>query len=88
MELVEQVVHWTATGHSAHDGDEDHEPATGEHGCSGSFHACSCHSTASFVVAQAPIVEAPLVRAVCPLWEIVDPFAMRAPAAVFRPPIA
>jgi hypothetical protein len=48
-ELAADALHLFATGHTEH----DHEtPVDAEHGCSGPFHACGCHSTAPFVDAS------------------------------------
>ncbi len=45
-ELVLDAAHWAADGHVAHadacpDGEGD------EHGCTGAFHSCPCHASAS-----------------------------------------
>lgn len=46
-EVVENVAHLAVSGHGAHAADQgpDHEPTGDEHGCSGTFHVCSCHSS-------------------------------------------
>ena|SRR3990167_8770357 len=45
MEMVEAVVHWVEHGDSAHgDGHDASALGTDEHGCSGTFHLCGCHS--------------------------------------------
>ena len=46
-EMVENLWHLALTGHSAHAVEQgaDHEPSNDEHGCSGTFHLCSCHHT-------------------------------------------
>lgn len=48
-EAVENVWHLALLGHSAHATDEgsDHQPTGDEHGCSGTFHVCSCHHASS-----------------------------------------
>ncbi len=46
MEIVEAAVHWIEHGDSAH-ADRGHESSalgTDEHGCSGTFHLCGCHT--------------------------------------------
>ncbi len=45
MELVEAVVHWAEHGDSAHgEGHDSSALGTDEHGCSGTFHLCPCHT--------------------------------------------
>lgn len=46
-EATENVWHLLYAGHTAHAADQgpDHEPAGDEHGCSSTFHLCSCHPT-------------------------------------------
>ena len=88
LELVEELVHVTTTGHSAHDTDEDHEPAGDEHGCSGSFHACQCHAPVSFLVATSPVVAKRVLRTTATQWPVTDDLRVGFSASVFRPPIA
>jgi hypothetical protein len=59
-EIVENVVHLLAEGRAAHElADADHAPQGSEHGCSGTFHRCHCHSSTAFVGdAEAPEIEA------------------------------
>jgi len=89
MELIEAVVHWAEHGDSAH-GEDHHSSALGtdEHGCSGTFHLCACH-TASAV---APSVVVDLAS-----YGFLDNEACIAPAShvglgatapPIRPPIA
>lgn len=49
VEAVENVWHLAQNGHSAHATGEssDHQPTDEEHGCSGTFHMCSCHHASS-----------------------------------------
>ena len=44
-EFAENVWHLAVSGHTAHaiEQGEDHAPEGDEHGCSGTFHLCSCH---------------------------------------------
>lgn len=44
-EVTENLWHLAASGHSAHAAEEgpDHAPQDEEHGCTGTFHLCSCH---------------------------------------------
>ena len=57
MELVEAVVHWVEHGDSAHG--DGHETSafggTDEHGCSGTFHLCPCHT--ANVLASAVVLD-------------------------------
>jgi hypothetical protein len=47
IEAAENVWHLAVAGHTAHspDAGADHQPTDDEHGCTGSFHLCSCHRT-------------------------------------------
>lgn len=47
-EAAENVWHLLATGHDAHDqqAGSDHAPEGDEHGCSGTYHLCTCCHTA------------------------------------------
>ena len=53
-EFVENVWHLAVSGHSAHaiDAGPDHAPEGDEHGCSGTFHLCTCHHTPPTDLAQ------------------------------------
>lgn len=56
MEVVELVVHWVEHGDLAHgerDGHERSALGSDEHGCTGAFHLCGCH-TASMIAAGEP----------------------------------
>lgn len=46
-EAGENLWHFARAGHLAHaqDAGEDHAPEGDEHGCSGTFHLCSCHNS-------------------------------------------
>lgn len=89
MELVEAVVHWAQHGDSAHGDDHDSTAlGTDEHGCSGTFHLCACH-TASVV---APSVVTDLsVYSFLEYEAGVEPAShvgLGATAPPIRPPIA
>jgi hypothetical protein len=45
LEATENLWHLAAAGHTAHSSEAgaDHQPTGDEHGCTGSFHLCSCH---------------------------------------------
>ena len=55
-EAAENLWHFARVGHTAHaqDAGEDHAPDGDEHGCSGTFHLCSCHHSPPTVLALAP----------------------------------
>lgn len=59
--LIEDFVHVLETGHTLHDSGHHEEPPT-EHGCSGPYHSCPCHSTVQFIasgeVARLPVTPA------------------------------
>lgn len=59
MEIAENVVHLVTEGHLAHAVDDEEHDATGEHGCTGIFHACLCHASPLFIAGIVGIVEAP-----------------------------
>lgn len=56
LEVSENVWHLVAAGHTAHAASQgaDHEPAGDEHGCTGTFHLCSCHHTLASDLVPAP----------------------------------
>ena len=60
-EVVENVLHLVTEGHPAHaqgHGDE-HAARSPEHGCTGTFHFCSCHGSATGLKpARSPRVQA------------------------------
>ena len=48
-EAVENAAHWLGEGHLAHqqsDKDSHSDPGP-EHGCTGTFHTCPCHSSST-----------------------------------------
>ena len=55
LEATENLAHALRSGHLAHaaeSGDSHSDPGP-EHGCNGTFHLCSCHLTASGLLAAA-----------------------------------
>lgn len=64
VEIVENLGHWITHGDTAHaDRQHDQDGPSDEHGCSGTYHACSCHASASFVAGSgAPVLMAPVDR--------------------------
>jgi hypothetical protein len=89
MELVEAVVHWAEHGDSAHgDGHGSSALGTDEHGCSGTFHLCACH-TASVVAPSVVLdlnVYSFLDHEAC--FEPASRVGLGATAPPVRPPIA
>lgn len=72
-EATENLWHLLQAGHGAHAQAQgaDHAPEDAEHGCSGTFHLCSCHS------APAPALTAGLPR----LGELDDAEGVRRSSA-------
>lgn len=89
-EIVENVFHLLAEGHAAHAlADAAHEPQGEEHGCSGTFHMCHCHSSTTFVSgAGAPEVEAAAEHRQPVSWDVNDAHPEGCRADMFRPPSA
>lgn len=89
-EVVENVLHLFAEGHAAHAlADADHERQGDEHGCSGTFHMCHCHSVVSFLTgASSPEVEAASEHRHDVLCSVDDTRADGCSAEMFRPPAA
>ena len=89
-EMVENVVHLVADGHSAHATHEaEEEPCNDSHGCSGPFQTCPCHGTSAFVVDDMPIeVAAAELEVEIPRWFVASLEADGVMSGVFRPPIA
>jgi hypothetical protein len=84
-ELVELGLHLIEHGDIAH---ADHESPEGdEHGCSGLFHTCACHSNGSLPSVRPPtlaIIESPEVAT--PL-DPRDALGLGNPPPPVRPPI-
>jgi len=86
-EAAENLWHLAQAGHTAHarDAGADHAPEGDEHGCSGTFHLCSCHHSPATALAPAGSTRdlAPVDRS-CPRNEKTS----RGPdlPGLFRPP--
>lgn len=89
-EVVENALHLLSEGHAAHElADAEHAPRGAEHGCSGTFHLCHCHSSTAFVGdAETPEIEAAAEHRRLLSWELDDARAEGCPADMFRPPSA
>jgi hypothetical protein len=63
-EAAENLWHVVRTGHSAHDlsAGEQHVPDEDEHGCTGTFHLCSCHQTLAYDLGLVPVRPALIER--------------------------
>lgn len=89
-EIVENVVHLLTKGHTAHAIEDDaHEPDGAEHGCSGPFHFCPCHSSSVFTAPLSTVeIGSPgPTETELGLW-YEDAASEGHPGSVFRPPIA
>lgn len=87
-EFAENLMHFAAHGHAAHAVDDaEHEPQGDEHGCSGPFHVCQCHSSVSFLLVDAPAVLA-VPDSKQHYWCDTVAEAAGHPKSLFRPPIA
>lgn len=88
-EIVENLVHLVATGHAAHAAhDEPHQQGP-EHGCSGPFHVCACHSSVAFTGAVAEAIGSVSVPAAHDVrWAYAVEPSDGCLHGVFRPPIA
>ncbi|MGN6106015.1 MAG: hypothetical protein ACTHU0_12985 [Kofleriaceae bacterium] len=91
MELVELVVHWAEHGDLAHAERDRHDTAplgADEHGCSGTFHLCSCHTVNAVPPALAPVVNRTDCDGRSTSTVALDRAGEGAPAPPIRPPIA
>ncbi|MBT8464900.1 MAG: hypothetical protein KJO57_09450 [Deltaproteobacteria bacterium] len=89
-EIVENVSHLLVEGHAAHElADADHEPQGEEHGCSGTFHMCHCHTSVTFLTGTtAPEVASAPEHRQTVSWDVDDARADGCTADMFRPPSA
>ena len=85
-EIAGHLVHFVTEGHSVHEHVEHTENK--EHGCSGPYHMCVCHTTVVFVVAKPSTEASPSIENAedIPLADQGSADGHR--RAVFRPPIA
>lgn len=83
LEITENALHLVIHGDSAHaedshapDTDTDHAPDTDtdEHGCSGTYHACSCH--------RSPQVADAALWTLSPVSSVLRPGQVTAPATL------
>lgn len=90
LELTENALHLLRHGDTAH-ADAKHAPdgPNDEHGCSGSYHACTCHSSPQFVSGpSAPTVPPPTDVARTVVLGPADMLADGFPRGIDRPPQA
>ena len=90
-EMLELVVHLARHGDVAHEVGDDHGSApmgTDEHGCSGTFHLCPCHTAQATTPAACDVP--PRVTMARRIDALGPPArgGLDAPAPSFRPPIA
>ena len=90
VEATESLMHLLVDGHTAHSvADDAHQPDEAEHGCSGSFHMCPCHSSVAFMALPQPLaIEVVFVRVDAGFGGVTE--ALPADGyleTVFRPPI-
>jgi hypothetical protein len=90
LEVVEAVVHWVEHGDLAHGGGEEHGSALGadEHGCTGIFHLCACHTASVIAPALQGEMPGPLATAGDECFSPVQRAGLGATAPPIRPPIA
>jgi hypothetical protein len=88
LELTENAVHLVRHADTAHaDGDHAEDSDRDEHGCSGTYHACTCHSSPHFVDnSVAPRAAAPLPAPTVRLPVIVAPVDSGFARDIDRPP--
>jgi hypothetical protein len=88
-ETLENLVHLAIHGHGAHAVDDaDHDFGESEHGCSGPYHLCACHSSLPFQAPSVdrglrPVLAAQALAVDGGLFQFGDGYAL----ALFRPPI-
>ena len=89
-EFAENAAHIVAEGHGAHAFDDaEHEPMGDEHGCSGTFHVCSCHASPTFIVGQGSLgVCVPLPSTASHQTDARSQLTIGHDLGVFRPPNA
>ncbi len=91
VELVEDGIHWITDGHTTHDTSTEHhrEGPADEHGCSGPYHICICHSSSPFITRAAPADPGKRALRSCEMIELVDaPSPSSHLDRLFRPPAA
>ncbi len=89
VELLENVVHLAFEGHTAHAlPDLEHEKEGAEHGCSGTFHICSCHTSPVFLEAAEAVLDTPVKAATTRVHFEADVPSEGHDRRLFRPPIS
>ncbi len=89
MEVAEMVVHWVEHGDLAHGEHERSALGSDEHGCTGTFHLCGCHTaSATLPAAQAQTSRPPPAQRRKGFFAHLDRDGVGAQAPPIRPPIA
>lgn len=90
VEVVEAVVHWIDHGDLAHSSQAEHgnELGTDEHGCTGIFHLCGCHTASVIAPAGREDVRGLWVTDGEASFSSVERAGLGANAPPIRPPIA
>ncbi len=91
--LAQDGLHWLVEGHTVHDsaaGHEHNESGSDEHGCSGPYHFCGCHTSAPFVASsvldpRTPATQPPKANQIAGLGSPIPSLHLD---PLFRPPIA
>ena len=91
MEVIELAVHLVQHGDLAHGDRDGHEKSalgSDEHGCSGTFHLCGCHTASALASAEisAHAIHCPTSRDAC--FPSAGRDGLGATAPPIRPPIA
>lgn len=94
LEFTERGVHFVTHGDDVHGekqaADGHTEDSSGdEHGCSGTYHACSCHASPSFLDSSlAPAIPGPAVRSQRAARDLAAALDSGFAAGIDRPPQA
>ena len=89
-EFAENIVHLAINGHTAHALDDAaHQSEGDEHGCSGPFHFCQCHTSTPFTITmQVTDMDSALMLLQSFRWRAEEVISDGFLLDVFRPPIA
>ncbi len=90
VEVVEAVVHLVDHGDLAHNSQADHgnQLGTDEHGCTGTFHLCGCHTASVIEPAGREDVRGMWLTDEEGSFSLVEQAGLGATAPPIRPPIS